>query len=50
MAAECARDALLQKVVDNKTDSGIDCLFRVCSFFFRFAFCGISFTIIRKKL
>lgn len=25
MAAECARDALLQKVVDNKTDSGIDC-------------------------
>lgn len=34
MAAECARDALLQKVVDNKTDSGIDCLFRVCSFFF----------------
>lgn len=24
MAAECARNALLQKVVDNKTDSGID--------------------------
>lgn len=25
MAAECARDALLQKVVDNKADSGIHC-------------------------
>lgn len=23
MAAECARDALLQKVMDNKADSGI---------------------------
>jgi len=24
MAAECARNALLEKVVDNKADSGID--------------------------
>lgn len=25
MAAECARDALLRKVVDNKADSGMYC-------------------------
>ena len=40
MAAECARNALLQKVVDNKTDSGID-MFQADNYiylFFQFSY------------
>lgn len=35
MAAECARNALLQKVVDNKENSGEYCVY-VCKEFFNF--------------
>ena len=37
MAAECARNALSQKVVDNKADAGI-CLSFWIEFFFLFLF------------